>query len=486
MESVLHKMLNKYNNTSVAARASLWFVICGFLQKGISVITTPIFTRLMTTSEYGQYNTFNSWMNIIVVFATLRLSYSAYMQGLIRYEDDRDKYTSSLLGLSMSLVSIFALVYFVFHKKISQFFEISPMMMMCMLIMMMMAVSFEFWSARQRVDFVYKKLVIVTLLMSVLNPVLGILAVSIFANKVEARIVEITLVEVCCYGVFLFSQFAKGKTFFSKKYWKYALAFSTPLIPHYLSQTILNQSDRLMIQKICGMSETGVYSLAYNVASILVIVNTALANSYSPWLFKKIKEKQLDNISSISIIMLVLVACANLALIVFAPEAVLFFGSEKYYDAIWVIPPVAMGVYYMFLYSMFATVEMYFAKTKYMMVSSSVGAVLNLALNYLLIPKFGYVAAAYTTLICYITYSCMHMFFMKKTCIENLGGTSLYDLSKIFWFSIAFCVVGFVFMMTYTHTFIRYGIILIGIFLCITFRKRLMSIGKEIIKIRQR
>ena len=46
-------------------KASIWFLICSFFQKGISTITTPIFTRIMTTAEYGHYNVFMSWMNII-------------------------------------------------------------------------------------------------------------------------------------------------------------------------------------------------------------------------------------------------------------------------------------------------------------------------------------------------------------------------------------------------------------------------------------
>ena len=289
MERNIIVLIDKYKSIPKAAKASFWFVICGFLQKSISFITTPIFTRLLTTTEYGQYNTFNSWLNIVAVFATMRLSYSAYMQGLIRFDKDRERYTSSLLGLTASMILFAALVYFTFHKIINDFLELTTIMMCCMFIMILMQVAFEFWSARQRVDFFYKKLVSITLIMSVLNPLLGIIAVTFFSNKVEARIIEITCVEILCYGGLLFLQFFRGKKSYQKKYWVYAVSFSFPLIPHYLSQTILNQSDRLMIQKLIGLSETGIYSLAYNVASILVILNTALMNSYSPWLFKKLK-----------------------------------------------------------------------------------------------------------------------------------------------------------------------------------------------------
>lgn len=71
--SRMNKLLVKYRSIPVQVKASLWFLICAFLQKGISFITTPIFTRLLSTSEYGQYNVFNSWMNIIIVIVTLNL-----------------------------------------------------------------------------------------------------------------------------------------------------------------------------------------------------------------------------------------------------------------------------------------------------------------------------------------------------------------------------------------------------------------------------
>ena len=45
---------SKYRSLSVQAKAALWFTICSFLQKGISFITVPIFTRLMSTQEYKQ------------------------------------------------------------------------------------------------------------------------------------------------------------------------------------------------------------------------------------------------------------------------------------------------------------------------------------------------------------------------------------------------------------------------------------------------
>ena len=82
-------LINKYKNLPVQMKASLWFLMCAFLQKGVSFITTPIFTRLLTTSEYGQYSVFNSWYSIVTVFVSLNLYFGVYAQGLVKFENEK-------------------------------------------------------------------------------------------------------------------------------------------------------------------------------------------------------------------------------------------------------------------------------------------------------------------------------------------------------------------------------------------------------------
>ena len=65
----------KYGKISIPVKASLWFVICSILQKGIALITVPVFTRLMTTEQYGFFSTYTSWYSIILVFTSLNLYY---------------------------------------------------------------------------------------------------------------------------------------------------------------------------------------------------------------------------------------------------------------------------------------------------------------------------------------------------------------------------------------------------------------------------
>ena len=105
----------KYRSLGEPVKASLWFLICGFLHKGIAFLTTPIYTRIMTEAEFGRVNIYISWYNIITVIATLQLAAGVYIRGLVKNEEDADAFSSALLSLSTVCVLAFTAVYFVFH-----------------------------------------------------------------------------------------------------------------------------------------------------------------------------------------------------------------------------------------------------------------------------------------------------------------------------------------------------------------------------------
>lgn len=465
-------VLKKYKELPVPVRASIWFLLCSFLQKGISILTTPVFTRLLSTAEYGQYNVFSSWMGILTVFVTLRLSGGMYEQGMVKFEKDKAGFISSMQGLLVSLVLFWTVIYLLFHGFWNRLFSLTTVQMLAMLILMWLTCVFEFWAMEQRVSLNYRKLVGLTLLVAVIRPVVEIIFVVYGQDKVLARILGCVLVELIAYTGLFLSQMLRGKRFFSIYYWKYALMFNIPLIPHYLSQTLLNTSDRIMITSMVGDSEAGIYSLAYTLSMVMMLVNSSLLSTLGPWIYRKIKTKHVEEIAGIAYVSLVLIAGVNLVLIAFAPELVRLFAPAEYLDAIWVIPPVAMSVFFMFCYDLFAKFQFYFEKSTYVLAASLIGAVLNILLNYLLIPVFGYYAAGYTTLFCYIVYVIFHYLFMRKVCREYLDGVRVYDLKIIAMIAVLFMAFGFLLMFTYKNALLRYA--LLGIFILAVFFKRNM------------
>ena len=454
--SVLSKPIEAYNKLPKQVKAAGWYVICSFLQKGISFITTPIFTRLLSPTEYGMFSVFTSWMDIIAIFVTLRLCYGVYSQGLIKFDTERQVFSSSLQGLTLTLALTWTAIYLIFHNFWNGLFGLTTVQMLAMLAMIWTSAVFGFWSVEQRVKLNYIKLVIITIVVSVAKPVVGIILVINAQDKVTARILGLAIVELISYSGFFVLQMKRGKTFFSKKFWKYVLSFNIPLIPHYLSQTVLNSSDRIMISNLVNESAAGIYSLAYSVSMIMRLFNNAFSDSIYPWFCQKIKDNKLKETEPVAYISMILIAVINLLLIAFAPEVIALFAPKSYQDAIWVIPPIAMSVFFIFIYDLFSTVEFYYEKTKFVMIASLIAALLNIVLNYIFINLFGYFAAGYTTMFCYVVYATAHFCFMKKICKEKVGDSTVFSPKVIVTISMVFVLLGVVFMCLYNYPLYRY------------------------------
>lgn len=478
-------LLKKYKNIPVHIKASFWFLICAFFQKGISVLTTPIFTRVLSTEEYGQFNVFNSWQNIIAIFVSMYLYAGVYSQGVIKFSKERNKFSSSMQGLTLTLVSFWTLIYLIFKDFCNYLFSLNTKQMLLMMLMIWTTAVFNFWAYEQRAQIKYKNLVILTIIVSILKPLVSIILIFNLNDKVLARIIGLAIVELIAYFGLFIAQMNKGKQFFNWKYWKYALKFNIPLIPHYLSQVVLASSDRIMISKLVGNNQAGIYSLAYSLSLIMTLFNSALMQTLSPWIYEKIKKKEIKDMSSVGYISLIGIAIANLLLILFAPELIKIFAPKGYYETIWVIPPISMSVFFMYCYDLFAKFAFYQEKTKTIMLVSVIGAILNIALNYIFIPRFGFIAAGYTTLICYLVYSIGHYILMRNICKNSFDGYYPYSTKILLEISLIFMGLDFIFMITYNYIILRYLIVVIILILLIKNKNMIYKEGKRIFIIRK-
>lgn len=471
----MKKVFATYRNLPEAVKASLWFTICSILQKGISFITVPIFTRMLSVEEYGIISLFGAWQNILTIFATLNLSYQIFNNGMVKYEKDQDGYTTAMLGLSnFATILVFAF-YLVFHTALDKVFELPMSAMIMMFIGFFFSASTSLWTVHQRYKFKYKLLCFVTLAISLGSALLGALFVQIKSVGI-ARILGDT-VTISTVGFLIYVLIVrKNHKLLNLAYWKYALKLDLPLIPHYLSMTVLGSSDRIMINNLCGKSFTALYSVPYNASMVMQIVTSSINSSFIPWTYQKCKDKEYGKLNEFSSILLILVMVITLIPSLFAPELVWLLGSNKYSDSMWVVPPVSCSVFFTFLYSLFSNVELYYEKSKNIMNASTGAAIGNIVLNYIFISLFGYISAAYTTLACYILLSILHYSFMIKICKEQQIKEPIYNVKLILALS-AFLViysVGVTILFD-KPVWIRYGLAIVILLVLVLNRKFLME-----------
>ena len=99
-------VISKYKSFSLPVKVAFWYTFCNVLQRGISIITGPIFTRIFTTEQYGTYSLYLSWLNIISVFTSLNLYYGVFNKAMVKFEEDKDRYIASMQGLTITLTAI--------------------------------------------------------------------------------------------------------------------------------------------------------------------------------------------------------------------------------------------------------------------------------------------------------------------------------------------------------------------------------------------
>lgn len=459
-----NKPLELYRNLSPAVKTALWFTLCNFLQKGTSLITTPIFTRVLTTDEYGLCNIYFTWFELFAIFSTLKIPYEGLNNGLIRFEEDKERYVSSAMGLMMTLTALTAGIYWVFHPWIDHFTKLSSVLMIVLFVHQFCNPGLFLWINRERFDFRYRYPVIVTITSTILAPAIALYAVLHTSYRAEARILGTAGVQ-CFFGLIcIIIIFARGKTFFHKEYWKFSLCFNLPLVFYHLSQIVLAQSDRLMINYYNGTGKAGIYSVAYTAGTLMHLIVTAINGSLNPWIYKKLKAKKEREIGTVVLSLLLLMAAGTAAMSAFAPVLVDILAPKTYQEALQIIPPVAASEFFIFFYIILANIEMYFGENRYISFVSIATAIANILLNAVCIPRFGYLAAGWTTLVCYLMAAVLHYLLMLRACRRN----GIKQLLPNRWMILtALAVVGMTFLMlaSYSCVWLRWtvlGILVLG------------------------
>lgn len=470
--------ISRYNNMPSPARAAIWFVICNVVNKGISLLATPILTRIMTTDQYGTFSVFQSWVSIMTVFCTLNLFGSVYSRGRLDFRGSEMQFESSLLGLSSVLTLAFFVIFCMAPTFWAEVMGLSPFLIVLLFVEIALMSATSFWSARQRFEYRYRALVFVTIATNVFSLGAGIIAILNTDAKVEARVIMDVIAKGIPGILLMVLIFARGKCIFRKEYWKYGICLSVPLLPHFLSHYVLNQSDRLMISQIVNNSAAALYSVSYSIAMALVIVVTAINDSYCPYTFQELDDGRIDGVRKSGYLILMLVGALTIMIMAFAPEVLSVFAGPEYSDAVDIIPPLSASVFFIFFYSMMSNLEYFYKKTGLIAIASVASAVLNIGLNLVLIPTFGYKAAAWTTLASYIMLAFMHWAFSARICRVELG-RQIYS-SRYLLLTVA--VVLFVTLgmdLIYGMVLVRYLILLIITVCLFVKRHEILSVVRK-------
>lgn len=176
---------------------------------------------------------------------------------------------------------------------------------------------------------------------------------------------------------------------------------------------------------------------------------------------------------------IVMLGCyIGLACIALAPEAIGVLGGDGYEEGIACVLPIVLGIVCQYIYTHYVNIELHLKKTKYVSIGTVAAALVNMGLNCYFIPKYGFVAAAYTTFASYFLLMIGHFFITRM-----LLKIKLYNDGFLFISMLITTAAGTIVALTYSTTLLRYSLIFIGfVSFLIVYRQNVSDLVKKMHK----
>lgn len=423
----------------------------------IGMIMVPVISRVFLLEELGIATTFLSTRNILVIIVTLAV-YSYVNRAMIDLQGKTEKkdYLFTITLFSLFMTAAFFLLLIPFQDKVKTYLTLDTFLYHWLFFSIP---SFALYTIAYYYCLFHNKSKTVFIIVLCSGPLSQILSVGLAGlfpfRKSWWRVLGLDSTYMVTSVLFLLWLIFSGKRRFRTEHLRQTIAFTIPIIPHLLSQMVLTQCDLIMISTLTSSDRSGLYSMGHTVGFLAFTVMSQIMASWSPWVYRTIKEGKETVIYTNARLIFLLGAYLSIGLLTISTELVHLFLSSSYSPCIYIIPPLTLSMFFQFCYIFMYDLEYYYKKTKWIAVCSLFAAVLNLMLNYMFIPLYGYLAAGYTTMASYLTLLLTNYF-----CVRKLHVSKIYPLG--YFFKTGCLVIGYtIFSMLFQENILmRYGVFL--------------------------
>jgi O-antigen/teichoic acid export membrane protein len=405
---------------SLAAK-SFVYGLGSVLLKSINLLVLPLYTRFLTPADYGVVaiaSTLSAFLSIVFPLSL----YSAIARFYFVAGSERDKRRMNgtiwlaILGFALVMSLVLDLVggrllQFVFpqlpfdpYGRIAiwtAFFGMFGLVPLNLLQVKERPGAYVWWTGTSLIFTVGSVVVSVVFLG---QGAYGYLLATLIANAVLAlpyvvltlRDADFTIDRMCL---------------------KKALSFSLPLVPHGLASWGLTLSDRAILQLYVTLSALGLYSLGYQIGSIMIMISGAISNAWIPFFFKRVAQEgdaAKGALARIVTYYTLTVCVVAVGLCVFARDAVVLLTHESFHPAHSVVPVIAVGYLWSSLYVIPANFLFAKSQTAWLPVATVAAGMVNIGLNFVLVPHYGIMAAAWATFVAFLVMLVLVFFIARR------------------------------------------------------------------------
>lgn len=400
---------NKY--TRLLSNTML-FGISTFSSKVLSFALTRLYTTVLAEASYGVVDLVTACANLLIPLVSLGISNAVIRFGLEKKVSKEGVFTSGIMAIGMGfgvLVLLYPLL-----SRIPLVAEHVNLLYLYVLISCLRTLCCQFVRARM-----YTRLYAIDGILSTAYTVgFNILFLVVWKMGSTGYLLSIICADalstlgLCLVAVL--PQYIKFKNF-NWKLLRAMLRYSLPLVPALMFWWVTNASDRFFISYMCGPAENGLYAAAYKVPSIVSIMSTIFTEA---WQLSAVTDGQSeDRDKFFTNIFQALAGVAFIAgggLIYFCQVIMKILVAKSYFDAWQYIPFLVLATVFSALAAFLNSVYMVERKSGLSLATMSIGAGLNLLLNWWLIPIMGPNGAAFATFISYVVVFVIRMFSTRR------------------------------------------------------------------------
>lgn len=370
--------------------------------RAIAIVSIPIFTRLYTTAEAGVVAVFMSYFGIFSILIALN-AHAAVGRYYYENTDDFPEFVGTTMTLVLGIIVVIAPFFYFFYSGISGLIDLPGTLPVFLFAACVFEIVYRIYMQILVPQKRSREAATITVLRGYSTFGVGVVLVFLLASeRYRGQIWAVTAIGFV-FSLYFVARIVRSARFgFNRGHLRYIATFAFPLIPYALSGVILNQFDRIMIDRSLGSSDAGLYSLGYSIGALIYLLIHAVQMAFTPYFFEMQDKKEYRKLDKTTRRVFSLITLVALGLVFFGGDLGRLIADAKFHEGLKVIPPVVLGYLFFAVYMVYGRFIGYEKKTYYSSILVITAGVVNIVLNAVFIPRYGYVAAAHTTLVSYL------------------------------------------------------------------------------------
>lgn len=388
------------------------------LKSLVPLMILPILTLHLNPIDFGELSLIETLVLFLTPFILININATISVEFFKLNKEELKNYISDALCLTLISYVVSSVVIWCLSGYLSALFSIDKKYLLllptfCFLRVAVIVALTIFQSEQKPIKFLY-----LNLFQTIIDITLTVLLVSVLSYGLSGRLFSVYIGFLMASLVSLF--FLERHGYLCRptlKFTRRILSFSLPLIPHVLSASLIALSGRLFISKFCSNEDVGLYSVSFQIASVMLLVSLSINQAWSPFLFGLLKKNNVKRAMVYSLCLFFFFVV--MALIIFSLKDVFYyiFVNESFYASIQFFPILLLAFFFQSVYFLISNFIFFEKKTKQLAMITTSGAILNLFLNYYLVGSHGVEGIAYSSVLtwfCFMSAVAIYTFKIYK------------------------------------------------------------------------